>query len=432
MARTPTRRLHGERSNAYLSWTAVALSLLVGLGGLLTGTLHEAVYAASVATVTLLPAIVLGSKRAALPWEIPLLAVVPLVAAAVVPDPFVRQVILYAGAAPLGLALTLEANALTEIRLERWLAVGFVAMLAAAVAAAWAAITWLFDLVAGTAIIPSNDWVMWLFVAATGSGLLAGIVFDRYYRSFPGEELVSAPVDGVDQERFAEQTDADGHPTLEERLPVSASVQRGLVWAMRLALLGILAYGALAPRSELITNALAMLAVTFVPTLLRYRYDVPFDAGLVLWVTTVVFLHALGSAYFYEHTFWWHNLTHPLSATLVGAVGYAFIRTLDEHRDDVHLPPGLVPLFVVVFVAAFGVVWEIGEFGFDALAAAFDLTMPLTQHGLDDTMTDLVFNTIGAAIVAAWGLPYLDPVTDAVTDWLEGRPVLDVSADPSD
>ncbi|WP_255170471.1 hypothetical protein [Natrononativus amylolyticus] len=425
MARTPTRRLHGERSNAYLSWTAVAVALLVGGGAILTGTLHEAVFAASVAAVTLLPAIVLDSRRAALPWEIPVLAVVPLVAAVLVPDSFARQLILYAGAAPLALALTLEANALTEIRLERWLAVGFVTMLAATIAALWATLTWLFDSVAGTAIVPSNDWVMWLFIVATGTGLLAGVVFDRYYRGFPGEELVSAPVDGIDQDRFAEKTGADDHPTLEEHLPLPTVVQRGLVWAMRLGLFGMLAYGVLAPQSELITNAGLMLAITFVPTLLRRRYDLPFDAGLVLWVTTVVFLHALGSAYFYERTFWWHNLTHPLSATLVGAIGYAFIRTLDEHRDDVHLPPGLVPLFVVVFVAAFGVVWEISEFGFDVLAAAYDLTMPLTQHGLDDTMTDVVFNTIGASIVAAWGLPYLDPVTDAITDRLEGWPVVD-------
>ncbi|WP_245726748.1 hypothetical protein [Natronorubrum sediminis] len=74
---------------------------------------------------------------------------------------------------------------------------------------------------------------------------------------------------------------------------------------------------------------------------------------------------------------------------------------------------------------SFGVFWEIGEFGFDVVAGLTGLEMPLAQHGLDDTMTDIVFNTIGAIVVARWGLPYLTDVTDVVTDRLDGWPVFD-------
>lgn len=420
MARTPTRAFHGERSNASLSWIAIGAVVLIGGWGLLAGRVHELLFAATVVTVALVPAIAIRSVRAALPWEVTIVAVVPLVGATLAPDLWLRQVVLYAGAAVIALALTLELHALTEVRLERWLAVSFVTMLAAAIAALWATLTWVQDLVAGTAVLASNEQVMWLWIAATAAGLLAGVCFDRYYRRFPGEELVSAPTEGIEENVFAIEADIDGHPPLAERLPVSANWQRLLIHAIRAGLAAIVVYGLLTVDVGIVSNGAAMLAITVVPTLLRRRYEIPFDSGLVLWIALVVFMHAIGSLYIYERSFWWHNVTHPLSATLVGAVGYVAIRSLDEHRDDVHVPPELLPGFVVLFVLSFGIFWEIGEFAQDVVAGYTGLQMPLAQHGLHDTMTDVVFNTVGGIVVGLWGLPYLTDVTDAVTDRLEG------------
>lgn len=117
----------------------------------------------------------------------------------------------------------------------------------------------------------------------------------------------------------------------------SPDTQRGLVRTLRLGTVVILVSVVTTLDTGAISSAAAMLAITSVPTLLRRRYDVPFDSGLVLCITVVVFLRAIGSFYIYDRSFWWHNLSHPLSATLVGAGGYVAIRTLDEHRDDIHL-----------------------------------------------------------------------------------------------
>ena len=419
MSRTPTRAFHGEKSNAYLSWFAIAIVIVIGAVTILDRLVHETLFAATVITVALIPAIVLGSKRAALPWEVTVVAVAPLLAAVFAPDLWSRQVVLYAGASILALALTLEVHALTDVRLERWLAIAFVTMIASGIAAVWTILTWVQDLVAGTAVLTGNTELMWLLITATAAGIVAGVCFDLYYRGFPGEELVSAPVDGVEEDAFAIKADIDGHPPLEERLPLSERVQVGLIQTLRLGMAAMLIYGVFVLDVGAISNAAGMLAITFVPTILRRRYDLPFDAGLTLWITLVVFMHAIGSFYIYDRSFWWHNITHPLSATLVGGLGYIAIRVLDEHRDEIHVPAELVPGFVVVFVLAFGVFWEIGEFGFDLVADATGLEMPLAQHGLDDTMTDLVFNTIGAVVVAIWGLPYLTDLTDDVTDRLE-------------
>ena len=420
MSRTPTRALHGQRTNAALSWLVVALALAIGTWALLEGYVHEVLFAATTVSIALVPAIALESKRAALPWEVTATAVAPLLVALFAPDLWTRQVVLYAGAAALALALTLEIHGLTEVQFERWLAIVSVTMLSAAIAASWATLTWVQDSIAGTTIIASNAEVMWLLIAATGAGLFAGVCFDRYYRGFPGEELVSAPVDGVDEELFAIRSDIDDYPSLEERLPLPASVQWWFVQALRAGLAAMVAYALITFDMGTVTNVAPMLAITFVPTLLRRRYGLPFDTGLTLWITLVVFLHAAGSFYIYERSFWWHNVTHPLSATLVGGVGYVAIRTLDELREEIHLPPPLIPGMVVLFVLAFGVFWEIGEFAQDIVASATGLEMPLAQHGLDDTMTDIIFNTIGAIVVALWGLPYLTDLTDAITDRLEG------------
>lgn len=59
----------------------------------------------------------------------------------------------------------------------------------------------------------------------------------------------------------------------------------------------------------------------------------------------------------------------------------------------------------MTFVLSFGVLWEIAEFGFDVVADRTGLEMPLTQRGLDDTMSDIVFNAIGAIVVALWDCP---------------------------
>jgi hypothetical protein len=68
---------------------------------------------------------------------------------------------------------------------------------------------------------------------------------------------------------------------------------------------------------------------------------------------------------------------------------------------------------------AFGVVWELFEFGLDVLAARTGVDMPLAQHGLDDTVGDLLFNAAGAVVVAAFGQAYLSGTVDALLEVLE-------------
>lgn len=152
---------------------------------------------------------------------------------------------------------------------------------------------------------------------------------------------------------------------------------------------------------KVIINASAALAITFLPAILERNYRLALDPWLALWVTAAVFLHTLGSAGLYAHVGWWDHLTHALSASLVAGIGYITVRAIDLHHDSIELPNRFIFVYVLVFVIAFGVVWELFEYGLDVIAATTGIRMPLAQHGLDDTVLDLMFNTLGALVVAA-------------------------------
>jgi len=45
--------------------------------------------------------------------------------------------------------------------------------------------------------------------------------------------------------------------------------------------------------------------------------------------------------------------------------------------------------------------------------------MPLAQHGVDDTVGDLLFNAAGAVVVAAFGQAYLSGTVETLLEVLE-------------
>ncbi|WP_049907003.1 hypothetical protein [Halovivax asiaticus] len=197
--------------------------------------------------------------------------------------------------------------------------------------------------------------------------------------------------------------------------------QRQLTYLMELSLVGMFFIGIDRGDVGILINTGVAIAVTQLPPILRRDYDIPMDPRLTLWITSAVFLHALGtvgqpgaSATFYSQTWWWDHLTHALSASVVAAVGYATVRALHEHAEGIHFPDKFISVFILLFVLAFGVLWEVLEFTIALAAEQFGIEAVLTQYGLEDTMLDLVFNSIGGLLVALWGGVYLSDVVSAL------------------
>ncbi|PCR90205.1 hypothetical protein [Natrinema ejinorense] len=204
--------------------------------------------------------------------------------------------------------------------------------------------------------------------------------------------------------------------------------QRQLTYLMELGLIGMLFVGIDRGNGGIVINTGVALIVTQLPPILERDYEIPMDPRLTLWITTAVFLHAFGTvglpgatATLYSQVWWWDHMTHALSASLVAAVGYATVRALHEHAAGIYFPGRFVAVFILLFVLAFGVLWEILEFVIALSAEALGIRAVLTQYGLEDTMLDFVFNSIGALIVALWGGAYLTDVTGAIRKRLESR-----------
>jgi hypothetical protein len=214
---------------------------------------------------------------------------------------------------------------------------------------------------------------------------------------------------------------------VRERLGIDENRQRQLSRVLQLVLVGLLFIGLDRGSMGIVVNAAVALGVTYLPAILERDYNIPMDAGLTLWITLAVFLHALGTVglpggtAFYRTVPWWDHLTHTLSSSVVAAAGYATVRAIDEHTEAVYLPGRFVFVFILLFVMAFGVFWEVIEFALGGLGAMLGGGSILTQYGLSDTMLDLLFDALGGLIVAVWGGAYLSDVTGALREKLDRR-----------
>jgi hypothetical protein len=212
---------------------------------------------------------------------------------------------------------------------------------------------------------------------------------------------------------------------LRDRLGVSDRRQRQLTWLMEVILIGLFFIGLDRGNTGIVVNTAVALGVTQLPPLLERNYEIQMDTGLTLWITTAVFLHAVGTVglpgselSFYRSVWWWDHLTHALSSSIVAGVGYAAARALDVHDDRIYLPPEFMFVFILLFVLAFGVFWEVIEFTIGLAATLFGTDSVLTQYGLGDTMLDLVFDTVGAVVVAIWGTAHLTDLVGMIQSQL--------------
>jgi len=219
--------------------------------------------------------------------------------------------------------------------------------------------------------------------------------------------------------------------SVRERLGLSARRQRQATWAMEVVLVGILLLGLQQGSATIVVNALVALGVAQLPPLLERDFDIPLDPALALWLTAAAFFHAVGvvappgpeARTIYGTIEWWDHFTHALSASVVAGAGYATTRALDAHSEDIVLPGSFVFVFILLFVMAFGVAWEVLEFALGVGARLVGNRSLLTQYGLEDTMMDLIFDLFGAVLVATWGTAYLADLSGRIEEFLTSRSV---------
>ena len=162
--------------------------------------------------------------------------------------------------------------------------------------------------------------------------------------------------------------------------------------------------------------------LSFIPQAIQRQFNVSlpvrYELVIVLFVFTSLFVGEFFDAY--EQYWWWDKLLHLSSGVIIGYIGFIVLHVL-YLKGKVNLSPSLIAFFTLSVGLASAAVWEIIEFSADNLAGT---TM---QHGLDDTMIDIILaagGSVAAAVVAYWHhrWPESSPARAGIKRFLQVNP----------
>jgi hypothetical protein len=178
------------RVNAVLAWALSSLFALSAADGVVTGDYLWSGFALFVGFMVVLPAVVGRDPRRMPPWEVVLVAGLPVVGRALATFQVTNTVSTYLSLAALALLVAVNLHLFTAVEMSYGFAVLFVVLTTLAAAGVWAVVRWASDLYLGTELLldPALErdevevQLMWEFVGATVAGLVAGVVFEAYVR----------------------------------------------------------------------------------------------------------------------------------------------------------------------------------------------------------------------------------------------------------
>ncbi|MGM5482155.1 MAG: hypothetical protein ACQESF_01715 [Nanobdellota archaeon] len=188
-----------------------------------------------------------------------------------------------------------------------------------------------------------------------------------------------------------------------KKYPVAERIQLAISLAIRFTLV-------LAIISSIINRMWLVLFVssltlffTFLPSFFAKNYKLclplEFELLVMLFIYAALFL---GEVHNYYTLFWWWDIVlHTASGIALGFAGFMMMYSL-YYEERIKTSPFIIALFSFSFALAIGAVWEIFEFSVDNL-----LGTNMQKSGLDDTMHDLIVDSIGALLTSFLGYVYI-------------------------
>lgn len=413
--------IDATKRNALSAWLIVALLASLAIWQGIVGSYRWFSFIGLAIVLLVIPVVAHRDPYAMPPWELLVLTALPIVDATVLGETLLSPVAVYLAVAAVALIVAVDIHTYTPARMTRQFTIVLVVITTLAVGATWNVLLWVTDLLLGTTYLmgdrsqdAANHAMMIDFLFAAVTGLLAGVLFTAYLR-----RRSVAPTARTTVPRKPPSEEPPPTPSLvRDRLNVSEKRVAYFSATLQFVLGGLLIYGLIVRDVPTIANASIALAVTFLPGYLEDNYRLPIEPELIIWLTMAAALHTFGSAGLYDLLEQFDSFTHALSASLVAATGYTIVRAIDLHSDEVYLPTKLMFVFILLFILAVGVVWELAEFTIDLAAQEFGFEAVLAQHGVSDTVGDLLFNLAGAIVAATVGATYLTNVSHQLADWL--------------
>lgn len=182
--------LRDARLNAGLAWAITGVVGLVAVEGHLSGDVLWGTFALVVLALIVVPPLAFRSPQTMLPWEVLLLACLPILGRTFATFDVSNRIATYLSVAALALVIAVELHTFTTVRMSPSFAVAFVVIATMAVAGIWAWTRWASDIWLGTAFLETlgededaiERAVMLEFVASFIAGIVAGFVFEFYVR----------------------------------------------------------------------------------------------------------------------------------------------------------------------------------------------------------------------------------------------------------
>ncbi|WP_460560907.1 hypothetical protein [Halorubrum pallidum] len=175
------RLFRSGQTNALVAWAMVAVLAGVFVESLLGFDILPMLLGAAIGVVVLAPAVAARDPRVMLPWEVLGLALLPVLVRALLGGEL-GVFATYLAIAALALIITVELHMFTSLRVTHWFAVIFVVMTTMATAAVWTIVRWNTDRLLDTSYLTTNEALMIEWIYVTLAGLVAGILFDAYFR----------------------------------------------------------------------------------------------------------------------------------------------------------------------------------------------------------------------------------------------------------
>ncbi len=132
------------------------------------------------------------------------------------------------------------------------------------------------------------------------------------------------------------------------------------------------------------------------------------ESIIIIFIYAGIFLSARFNLY--DDVFWWDVVLHTASGVILGFIGFLVIYKLNS-RHSMNISPLLVAVFAFTFAVTADVIFEIYEFSMDVVfgtdmqswnlpANTIELGKDFQGIGLRDTMSDLIFDAIGALSIS--------------------------------
>ena len=150
----------------------------------------------------------------------------------------------------------------------------------------------------------------------------------------------------------------------------------------------------------------------FLPSILSKKFKLEILDKMyylyVLFLYAAIFLGEVQG--FYYNIPYWDTILHAFSGVMIGFIGFSLVDILNNENERVTLSPFFIAFFAFCFAIQVGVIWEFYEYTSDGIFGTnmqkYKLrigTELIGRDALQDTMEDLIVDTLGAFVASGIG-----------------------------